>query len=158
MINLKKLGTIQFRRSYTNHQMLSDNELDSLSKSNPEFNLIFKNSNPGLPEYMEKLGLSYKNELLIDQIDTLLQDSLTFPISSGKKYTITTGLINNSCQTFLYISDGNCKDSILFEEVPIHPNFRLLTYEPQKKKFILAYSKYYFMNGDMYDVALLEVP
>lgn len=150
------LGVIQFRRSYANHLHMSDSAFDSLVKSNPEFDNFLNGAKPELHQYLEKFGFSFKNKLLINKLDTLLHDTLLISKTNGAKYSLFPTLDIKTKKTFLTILGKNCQDSIYLDQTPSPPRFRFINFEPENKKFILVYWQYYFMNGDMFDIALFE--
>ncbi len=148
---------IQFRRSYANQVSMSELELDSLEKSNPKFDLTFNDAKPELQQYLEKLGISHKTDLLLNKLDTLLQDTVSISESSEAKYSAFPILDINTNRTFLTIVGPKCRDSVYLDQSLTRPRCKIINFEPEKKRFLLVYWEYYFMNGDMFDIALIEI-
>jgi hypothetical protein len=155
---IQKIAEISFRRSYADHHLLTEIQMDSLYKTNPSLMTFDENEkNSVLFQNLEKVKILEKDGLLVERFE---KDSLEveYYIDSQKKWLFSYTLLENNSLS-IKVSIQN-KNKIVDSLIEINDSFLvgivLEDIDNDNIKEMLILVTYYIMNGDNYDLIILK--
>lgn len=156
---IEKIADIGFRRSYADHQYLTDKQLDSLYKTNPSL-LNYKESEieGELFINLEKLKILDGDGLIIKRFEEKnLENQNYLDRVNNIKFNYSSNF-DQSNSINLRVENGKkvIKKKIEFENEHF-VGIILEDIDNDRIKEIIILSTYYIMNGDNYDLIILKL-
>lgn len=149
---INKIGELLFRISYEGHNIISEEELERLLKSNPYSIEISDND---LKPLFEHKGFIKDDELLLSKFRLVEKHKLELGNQAGNR--ITGSLNHDGYGRYkLFIQNGNQSDSLTIKNSG-DLYFKIEDVIPGGVEELIIIVKYYSMNGDNFDVGVYEI-
>jgi hypothetical protein len=155
---IQKIAEISFRRSYADHHLLSEKQMDSLYKTNPSLlNFDENETNAVLFKNLEKLKVLANDELLIKRFEKETPNEENY-IDNDKKWLFSYSLVDHQSNSLKVSVNNNNKvvENIIDIEDKVLVGIVLEDLDNDNVKEILVLVTYYIMNGDNYDLIILK--
>ncbi len=156
---IQKNAEISFRRSYADHHLLSEIQMDSLYKTNPSLLHFDENeTNAVLFQNLEKVKVLANDELLIERFEKETPNEENY-IDNDKKWLFSYSLVDNQSNSIKVSVNNNNKvvENIIDIEDKVLVGIVLEDLDNDNVKEILVLVTYYIMNGDNYDLIILKI-
>lgn len=156
---IQKIAEISFRRSYADHHLLSEIQMDSLYKTNPSLLHFDENeTNAVLFQNLEKVKILANDELLIERFEKETPNEENY-IDNDKKWLFSYSLVDNQSNSIKVSVNNNNKvvENIIDIEDKVLVGIVLEDLDNDNVKEILVLVTYYIMNGDNYDLIILKL-
>lgn len=146
------LAVFSYRRSYVDHHLLSEAELEKMYQSNPVFEGIdeFEKSDNLFGE-LEKLKIQEGNELIVERFEGIFSENIKF-LDAQKRisFSYSSNFTQSNSIDIKIVKDGISTKKKIDFEADHFIGMILEDVDNDGIKEILILLNYYVMNGDNY--------
>lgn len=153
---ITKISELGFRRSYAGHEEWSDEYMDSVMRSNPDF----MNSDDTLYiGNLKALGLVKDNQLLLNKFNGVKKTPIYLSDNNSHKVSIDVDYLDENSCFGIIVRDKDSKASAPLLDENMFGNTQIDTIDliPGGFKEILVLENYYIMNGDDYFISIFKI-
>ncbi|HNY54898.1 MAG TPA: hypothetical protein PKI86_04690 [Chitinophagales bacterium] len=155
-LSLIKIGSIDFRRSYVDHESHTDVYNDSVMKSNPE---LMDCSDSSLIEKFRKIGLIKSNQLIINKFQQINSIPFNLINSENDTVSISTDYIKEKGYYGIIANYKNSKMTVHLNKNNLTRDTKIDTIDIINGGFkeVVVLERYYIMNGDNYMMSIFRI-